>query len=89
MSRRLKAMPERRPTCIVKHSVVVAGHRTSISLEDAFWSALKGLANKRRLSLGGLVACIDAERGDANLSSAIRVYVLQAAGDPTSAEPPQ
>ncbi len=65
------------PTAIVKHSLVVAGHRTSVSLEDAFWSALKEMARERGHSIAALVAEIDAARGDANLSSAIRVYLLR------------
>lgn len=65
------------PTAIVKHSLVVAGHRTSISLEDAFWRALKGAAQSRGLSVAALVAEIDAARGGANLSSAIRVHLLR------------
>ena len=64
------------PTAIVKHSLVVAGHRTSISLEDAFWQALKAAASTRDLSVAALVAEIDAGRGDANLSSAIRVFLF-------------
>jgi predicted DNA-binding ribbon-helix-helix protein len=62
---------------VVKRSLTVSGHRTSISLEDAFWRRLRGLADARRLSLSGLIAEIDATRGEANLSSAIRVYVLE------------
>lgn len=68
------------PTAIVKHSLVVAGHRTSISLEDAFWQALKTAAVARDLSVAALVAEIDAARGEANLSSAIRVFLLDDAG---------
>jgi predicted DNA-binding ribbon-helix-helix protein len=64
---------------IVKRSLTIAGHRTSVSLEDAFWRRLKALAEKRAQSLGALVAEIDAARGDANLSSAIRVFVLERA----------
>ena len=64
------------PTRLAKRSLVIAGHRTSISLEDAFWSALKAIAASRGKSLAGLVAEIDAMRGEANLSSAIRVFVL-------------
>jgi predicted DNA-binding ribbon-helix-helix protein len=63
---------------IVKHSLTIAGHRTSISLEEAFWSGLRALAGERGLSVAALVAEIDAGRGPANLSSAIRVFVLQA-----------
>jgi predicted DNA-binding ribbon-helix-helix protein len=66
-------------TRMAKHSLVIAGHRTSISLEDAFWRGLKDIAASRGQSLAGLVADIDAARGGANLSSAIRVFVLEAA----------
>ena len=62
---------------MAKHSLVIAGHRTSISLEDAFWSALKRIAASERRALASLVAQIDATRGEANLSSAIRVFVLE------------
>jgi predicted DNA-binding ribbon-helix-helix protein len=62
----------------VKRSLVIAGHRTSVSLEDAFWRRLRRIAAERGLSLNGLAAMVDASRGDANLSSAIRVFVLEA-----------
>lgn len=65
-------------TDIVKRSVVIAGHRTSVSLEPAFWDALKELAQRRALSINKLIAEIDRDRAG-NLSSAIRVYVLRAA----------
>jgi predicted DNA-binding ribbon-helix-helix protein len=69
---------------VAKRSLSVAGHRTSVSLEDAFWTALRDIAEARGLPLAGLVAEIDRGRGAANLSSAIRVHVLafyrQAAG---------
>jgi predicted DNA-binding ribbon-helix-helix protein len=65
---------------VVKHSLVIAGHRTSVSLEAAFWRALTSLAVARRQSIAGLVAEIDATRGRANLSSAIRVYLIERAG---------
>jgi predicted DNA-binding ribbon-helix-helix protein len=61
---------------IVKHSLTIAGHRTSISLERAFWDRLNALAADRGLSLAAFVAEIDAGRGAANLSSAIRVFLL-------------
>lgn len=64
-------------TVIVKRSVTLAGHRTSISLEEAFWTRLKRIAAAREISLARLVAEIDAARGGANLSSAIRVFVLE------------
>ncbi len=58
-----------------KHSVVIAGHGTSVSLEALFWDALKDIAKARGLSLNRLITEIDENRGE-NLSSAIRVYVL-------------
>jgi predicted DNA-binding ribbon-helix-helix protein len=63
---------------VVKRSLVIAGHRTSISLEDAFWRRLRVIAAERGLSLNRLAAMVDASRGGANLSSAIRVFVLEA-----------
>jgi predicted DNA-binding ribbon-helix-helix protein len=63
---------------LVKRSLTIAGHRTSISLEDAFWRQLQVLALRRELSPSALISEIDSSRGAANLSSAIRVYVLQA-----------
>ena len=70
------------PTRIAKHSIVIAGHRTSISLEEAFWAGLKGVAVRDQRSLASLVAQIDATRGRANLSSAIRVFVLERLSGP-------
>ncbi len=64
------------PVRIVKHSLMIAGHRTSISLEDVFWSELKACAAARNMSLAGLVTEIDSTRQGANLSSAIRVYLF-------------
>lgn len=61
---------------IVKRSVVVAGHKTSVSLEDAFWHALKDIARERSVSLRSLVAEIDEKRQGGNLSSAVRLHVL-------------
>ena len=62
---------------VVKRSIVLAGHKTSVSLEDAFWQALKEIANGRHMTLSDLVAAIDAERQHGNLSSAIRLFVLE------------
>jgi len=63
-----------------KHSVVIAGHRTSITLESVFWRALKGIAKESDQSISELVAEIDRVRGEhdppPNLSSALRVFVL-------------
>jgi predicted DNA-binding ribbon-helix-helix protein len=61
---------------IVKRSIVIAGHKTSVSIEDAFWTALKDIAHGRDTTVAELVATIDAGRQQGNLSSAIRVFVL-------------
>ena len=61
---------------VVKRSIVVAGHKTSVSLEDAFWKGLKEIAGGRDVTLSDLVATIDSERQHGNLSSAIRLFVL-------------
>jgi predicted DNA-binding ribbon-helix-helix protein len=61
---------------VVKRSVVVAGHKTSVSLEDAFWNCLKEIAGNRQTNLSDLVAVIDSQRQYGNLSSAIRLFVL-------------
>lgn len=63
---------------ITKRSVMIAGHRTSVSLEDAFWAALREVAEARGQSIPALIGAIDATRGAQNLSSAIRVFVLDA-----------
>ena len=62
---------------IVKRSVVVGGHKTSVSLEDAFWTDLKEIAHTRQATLSELIAGIDQTREQGNLSSAIRVFVLE------------
>jgi predicted DNA-binding ribbon-helix-helix protein len=61
---------------VVKRSIVVAGHKTSVSLEDAFWQGLKQIAAERDVTLSDLVASIDTDRRQGNLSSAIRLFVL-------------
>jgi predicted DNA-binding ribbon-helix-helix protein len=61
---------------VVKRSIVIAGHKTSVSLEDAFWTGLKDIAVARNMTLSDLVAAIDTERRHGNLSSAIRLFVL-------------
>ena len=61
---------------VVKRSIVIAGHKTSVSLEDAFWKGLKEIAGARDLTLSDLVSTIDSERRHGNLSSAIRLFVL-------------
>jgi predicted DNA-binding ribbon-helix-helix protein len=61
---------------VVKRSIVIAGHKTSVSLEDAFWRGLKDIAVSRHVTLSDLVGSIDSERKHGNLSSAIRLFVL-------------
>ena len=61
---------------VVKRSIVIAGHKTSVSLEDAFWKGLKEIAESRDASLSDLVSTIDSDRQHGNLSSAIRLFVL-------------
>ena len=66
---------------VVKRSVSIAGHRTSVSLEAPFWDALKEIAGRRGASVQQLIGEIDVGRGAQNLSSAIRVFVLAEARD--------
>jgi predicted DNA-binding ribbon-helix-helix protein len=61
---------------VVKRSIVIAGHKTSVSLEDAFWKALKEIAIGRGTTLSNLVTSIDVERRQGNLSSCLRLFVL-------------
>lgn len=61
---------------VVKRSIVIAGHKTSVSLEDAFWKGLKEIAGNREMTLSDMVAAIDTDRRHGNLSSAIRLFVL-------------
>ena len=61
---------------VVKRSIVLAGHKTSVSLEDAFWTGLKEIANGRHMTLSDLANAIDAQRQHGNLSSALRLFVL-------------
>jgi predicted DNA-binding ribbon-helix-helix protein len=64
---------------MIKRSLTIKGHSTSISLEAAFWEALHLQARQRTKSIAALVAEIDATREDSNLSSAIRVWLLERA----------
>ena len=61
---------------VVKRSIVLAGNKTSVSLEEAFWRALKEIACGRQITVSNLVSEIDSERQQSNLSSAIRLFVL-------------
>jgi predicted DNA-binding ribbon-helix-helix protein len=62
---------------IIKRSIVIGGRKTSVSLEDAFWKSLRQIAHGRDETLSQLIASIDANRQFANLSSAIRLFVLE------------
>jgi predicted DNA-binding ribbon-helix-helix protein len=61
---------------VVKRSIVIAGHKTSVSLEDAFWKSLREIATGRGMTLSNLVTSIDVERQQGNLSSCLRLFVL-------------
>lgn len=61
---------------VVKRSIVIAGHKTSVSLEDPFWDSLKEIATERSTTLQEIVAQIDSKREHGNLSSAVRLFVL-------------
>lgn len=62
---------------VIKHSIVIKGHKTSISLENPFWQALKDLAAQKNMTVSALINGIDQDRQTANLSSAVRQYVMR------------
>jgi predicted DNA-binding ribbon-helix-helix protein len=62
---------------VVKRSVIIAGHRTSVSVEEAFWKSLKEITGSQSMSLSDLVTKIDGKREYGNLSSTIRLFVLK------------
>jgi len=66
-----------RPSAVIKRSLIVGGHKTSVSLEDAFWTELRAIAHGLGVHLSQLVGSIDLERRHSNLSSAIRLFVLE------------
>jgi predicted DNA-binding ribbon-helix-helix protein len=61
---------------VVRHSVGVAGHKTGVTLEDEFWEGLTEIAKERGMSPSELITSINADRGHANLSSVVRLFVL-------------
>ena len=63
-------------SAVLKRSVVIAGHKTSISVEDEFWDSLKEIAGERGMTLAAMIGAIDGDRKHANLSSAVRLFVL-------------
>jgi len=68
--------PTMMKSSIVKRSIVIDGHKTSVSLEDAFWTVLKDIAHAERMTVSKVVADIDKKRKSGNLSSALRLFVL-------------
>jgi predicted DNA-binding ribbon-helix-helix protein len=64
-------------TAVTKRSIMLDGRKTSVSLEDAFWTALKEIAHPQGVTVSSLVTAIDATRKQSNLSSAIRVFALE------------
>jgi predicted DNA-binding ribbon-helix-helix protein len=78
---------QQRASAVVKRSIVIAGHKTSISLEDAFWKALRQIAEARSVTLSALVSQIDNERQHDNLSCAIRLFVLDYVQKLSTSEP--
>jgi predicted DNA-binding ribbon-helix-helix protein len=76
-------------SAIIKRSIVLAGHKTSVSLEDQFWGALKDIAEARKTTLSDLVTRIDNDRKHDNLSSAIRLFVLSVYRDQISSHKPR
>ena len=61
---------------VLKRSIVIAGHKTSISVEDEFWDSLKEIAGERGMTVAAMIGAIDGDRKHANLSSAVRLFVL-------------
>lgn len=61
---------------VIKRSVAIAGHKTSVSLEEAFWQGLREIASERHLTLSDLITAVDRERQYGNLSSALRLFLL-------------
>jgi predicted DNA-binding ribbon-helix-helix protein len=80
-------------SAVVKRSIVIAGHKTSVSLEDAFWKGLKEIGSVRSLTLSELIEAIDSKRTQGNLLSALRLFVLDhyhsQIGARASANPPR
>ena len=64
-------------SAVVKRSVVIAGHKTSISLESEFWEGLKFVAGQKKLKISALLAEIEAQKDQSNLSSAVRLFVFR------------
>ena len=72
---------------VIKRSILLGGHKTSVSLEEAFWQGLKEIANRRDMSVSALIGTIDNRRAEGNLSSCIRLFVLDHFRTLASAQP--
>ncbi len=70
---------------VVKRSIVIAGHKTSVSLEEPFWLGLKEIAHGQQMTVSSMVGHIDTKRSQGNLSSAIRLFVLDSVRTQTPA----
>jgi predicted DNA-binding ribbon-helix-helix protein len=70
---------------VLKRSIIIAGHKTSISLEDEFWESFKEIASERGMTVTAMIGAIDDDRKHANLSSAIRLFVLSTYRDQLAA----
>jgi predicted DNA-binding ribbon-helix-helix protein len=70
-------MQDHAKSAVTKRSVVIGGHKTSVSLEEPFWAEVRSIAGNEQITVSSLLRRIDRERSNANLSSAIRVYVLE------------
>ena len=77
MNRQDKQVGQTVASPIRKRSVKVAGHETSVTLEDPFWQALREIAAEREITTSTLLNSIASKRGESNLSSAVRVFVLE------------
>lgn len=73
---------------IAKRSIMIDGHKTSISLEEPFWQAVRQISRARAISLSALLEEIDRGRTESNLSSAVRVFVLNSVRGAPAANPP-
>ena len=71
-------------SAVIKRSIVVSGHKTSVSLEDAFWEGLREIARGQNITISALVGDIDRTRQQSNMSSAIRVFVFERLRAPAS-----
>ena len=80
--------PKQTKSLVVRRSITISGHLTSISLEPPFFEALKAIATERGTTLQDLVTSIDAERRGGNLSSALRVFVVEHYQDQIAARTP-